>query len=120
MGAQDVEAGRGLRAAEPCGAGGRGGAAIAIRMALGAKRRDVVRLVVGRARAPALAGVAVGLAAALGLTPFMESVLYEVSTVDPLIFVAVPALLAAVALLACVIPALRAARVDPLVALRSA
>jgi predicted permease len=92
---------------------------IAIRMALGAKRQDVVRLVVGQAMALALIGVAGGLAAAAGLTRFMESMLYGVSTVDPVVFVAVPALLSAVALLASVVPALRAARVDPLVALRA-
>jgi putative ABC transport system permease protein len=91
---------------------------IGVRMALGAQRRDVLRLVLGEGIWIAAIGVAVGFAAALALTRFLSSQLFGVSATDPLTFTGVALLLAAVALLACYVPARRAMRVDPLVALR--
>lgn len=91
---------------------------IGVRMALGAQRREVVRMVVREGMAMALAGMAAGLAGAWGLTHLMASLLYDVKANDPATFAAVAAALAATALLACWIPALKAARVDPMVALR--
>ena len=91
---------------------------IGIRMALGASPRDIFRLVVGQGMGLVLIGVGIGLAASLALTRFLESMLFGVSATDPATFAGVALLLAAVALLACYIPARRATRVDPLVALR--
>jgi ABC-type antimicrobial peptide transport system permease subunit len=91
---------------------------IGIRIALGAQRGDVMRLVLGDGAKMALIGVGVGLAAAVGLTRLMTSVLYGVSATDPLTFGGIAMLLALVALAAAYIPARRATRVDPLVALR--
>jgi predicted permease len=91
---------------------------IGIRMALGAQRGDVLALVLGQGMRVALLGVAIGLAAALGLTRLMASQLYGVSANDPPTFIAVAALLTFVALAACYIPARRAMRVDPILALR--
>jgi predicted permease len=91
---------------------------IGIRIALGAQRRDVLKLVLGEGTKTALIGVAIGLVAALGLTRLMASVLYGVSATDPLTFVAVAVVLTAVALAACYFPARRAMRVDPIIALR--
>jgi putative ABC transport system permease protein len=85
---------------------------------LGAQRGDVMRLVLGDGAKMALIGVGVGLAAAVGLTRLMTSVLFGVSATDPLTFGGVAMLLALVALAAAYIPARRATRVDPLVALR--
>ena len=91
---------------------------IGIRVALGAKPADVVRLVVEQGMGPSLVGIALGVGASLALTRFVSSLLYGVDGTDPATFVAVVLLLAGVALAACYIPARRALRVDPLVALR--
>lgn len=91
---------------------------IGVRMALGARRRDVLRLVLGEAMKLILTGVAVGIAVALALTKAMASFLYGVSAADPFIILSVILLLIMVALVACYIPARRAMRVDPMVALR--
>ncbi|MBV8856909.1 MAG: ABC transporter permease [Acidobacteria bacterium] len=91
---------------------------IGIRMALGARQSDVLRLVVGRGLRMAAIGVVIGLLAAFALTRVMTSILYGVGATDLLTFIAVPSLLIAVALLASFLPARRATRLDPLNALR--
>ena len=91
---------------------------IGIRMALGAQRKDVIRLVVGRGISIALAGVACGLCGTVALTSAMAGLLYDVMPTDPAILAGVSVLLSFVTLLACYAPARRATRVDPLVALR--
>ena len=91
---------------------------IGIRMALGAQRSDVSRLVLGHGLALTLAGVALGLAGALTATRVLNSVLFGVTSTDPLTFIGVAAILGSAAMLACWIPARRAMRVDPMVALR--
>jgi predicted permease len=93
---------------------------IGVRIALGAQKRDVMRLILGQGARMTLIGVAIGLAAALGLTQLMAkySLLFAVKAIDPLAFGGAAVVLAVVALIACYIPARRAMRVDPIVALR--
>ncbi|HKQ88499.1 MAG TPA: FtsX-like permease family protein, partial [Candidatus Acidoferrales bacterium] len=91
---------------------------IGIRMALGAGRRDVLSSVVGQGLALAVAGVAVGVAASFAVTRFLGSILFGVHPGDPVTVVLVTAVLLVVAIIACLIPARRAMRVDPMVALR--
>jgi len=91
---------------------------IGIRMALGGQRADILRLIVGQGAWLTVIGGAIGIVAALGVTPWIASMLYGVTPRDPLTFVAVAALLAVVSAAACWIPARRATRVDPMVALR--
>jgi putative ABC transport system permease protein len=91
---------------------------IGVRMALGARRADVFKLVVAEGMAPALIGVFIGSLAALGLTHIMAGMLYGVTATDAMTFITVPLLLGIVALAACLVPARRAAKVDPMVTLR--
>jgi putative ABC transport system permease protein len=91
---------------------------LGIRMALGARRSDILRLIVGRGMLLTAFGVTCGLAASFALTRFITSLLFGVTVTDPLTFAAITTLLSAVALIACLIPARRAAKVDPMIALR--
>jgi predicted permease len=91
---------------------------IGVRMALGARQVDVLRLILGEGLKLVLAGVALGIIAALAMTRLLTTMLYGVSVTNPLIFLSVVALLVAVSLAACFVPARRAMRVDPMVALR--
>jgi predicted permease len=91
---------------------------IGVRMALGAQKTDVLKLVMGRGLMLTLAGLAIGLTTALALTRLMKSLLFGVSAVDPATFVIASLILAAVSVLACYLPARRATKVDPGIALR--
>jgi len=91
---------------------------IGVRVALGAQRGDVIRLIAGQGVILTATGIVIGVAGAYALSRLLESLLYEVSVHDPRIFVAAPVLLAIIALIATCLPALRATRVDPMVALR--
>ncbi len=91
---------------------------IGVRMALGAKPADVLRMVAGHGMRLTFAGLAIGLAGAFAVTRWMTSLLYEIRPSDPLTYAGVALLLAGVAFVACWIPSRRATRVDPIVALR--
>jgi putative ABC transport system permease protein len=91
---------------------------IGLRIALGAQATDVIRLILGRGLALAFSGVVLGIVAAFILTRLMKNFLYSVSATDPVTFVFISLLLVGVALLACYLPARRAAKTDPMVALR--
>jgi ABC-type antimicrobial peptide transport system permease subunit len=91
---------------------------LGIRLALGAQRRDLLRLVLGHGMKMTAVGVGVGLIAALGLTQLLGDLLYGVSATDPATFASIALLLVFIALAACFVPAWRATKVDPLVALR--
>ena len=92
---------------------------IGVRIAFGAQRKDIFKLIIGQGMGLALLGVGIGLAAAFALTRLLANLLYDVSPTDAGTFIAVSLLLAGVALLACRIPARRAMKVDPIVALRN-
>jgi ABC-type antimicrobial peptide transport system permease subunit len=92
---------------------------LGVRLALGAGSREVLGLVLVQGLRLTLAGVAIGLVAAVGVTRVMKNMLFGLSTTDPLTFVSISLLLVAVALVASYLPALRATRVDPVVALRT-
>jgi putative ABC transport system permease protein len=91
---------------------------IGVRMALGANPRDVLRLILGEGLKLVLVGVVLGIIAALAMTRLLATMLYGVSVTNPVIFSSVVLLLVAVSLAACLVPARRAMRVDPIVALR--
>ncbi len=91
---------------------------IGVRMALGATARDVFKLIVGRGMKLTIVGVVIGIAGAIAFTRLMHSLLFNTSATDPFVFIAISVLLSIAAFLACYIPARRAARVDPLIALR--
>jgi predicted permease len=94
-------------------------AEIGIRMALGARRADVVRLVLRQTIVATTAGLAIGLAAAAALTRYLEAMLFGITPLDAITFIASPVLLAIVAVVACALPARRASSIDPMIVLRS-
>jgi ABC-type antimicrobial peptide transport system permease subunit len=98
---------------------GQGTRELGIRLALGAAPQDLLLLVVRQGMAIAVVGVALGLAGAFALTRFMRTLLYGVQASDPATFAAIAATLTIVALVACFVPARRAARIDPIVSLRT-
>ena len=91
---------------------------VGVRMALGARGQEVLRLIVGQGLRLTAVALAIGLVASLGTTRVLANQLFGVSPTDPVTFATVPVLLAAVAAVACYLPARRASRLDPLVALR--
>jgi ABC-type antimicrobial peptide transport system permease subunit len=91
---------------------------IGLRMALGAQRSDILRIVLGEGALIVVAGVGAGLFGSVMLTRFLQTMLFEIKPTDPITFTALTILLAGVALMASFIPARRASRIDPLVALR--
>jgi putative ABC transport system permease protein len=91
---------------------------VGIRIALGSQRKDILKLIIGQGLKLAFSGVAIGLVIAFGLTRLFQSLLFGISASDPITFVAIAFLLVFVAVLASIIPARRAMRVDPMVALR--
>ncbi|HSE97127.1 MAG TPA: FtsX-like permease family protein, partial [Blastocatellia bacterium] len=92
---------------------------IGIRVALGARPGDIMRLVLGQGIVLAAAGIVIGIAASFGLTRVLQSFLFKVSATDPFTFVGVAGMLFLVAVAACLLPARRAVKIDPLVALRA-
>jgi ABC-type antimicrobial peptide transport system permease subunit len=92
---------------------------IGVRVALGATSQGIIAQILTRGLRLAVIGVGIGLLIALGLARFIAGMLYEVSAADPVTFVLVPVLLLIIAVLACYVPARRATRVDPIVALRA-
>jgi putative ABC transport system permease protein len=92
---------------------------IGIRMALGAQRRDVFRIVVGQGLKLALTGVIVGLGLSFLASRLLSTLLFGVSAIDPVTYIVIPLILTGVAIAACFIPARRATRIDPLIALRN-
>jgi ABC-type antimicrobial peptide transport system permease subunit len=94
-------------------------AEIGVRMALGAQRQEVLRLMLGDGLRPAVYGLTLGLAASVGAVRLIQSMLYGTRPLDPAIFVSAAASLLIVAVLACLVPAWRASRIDPMQALRT-
>lgn len=92
---------------------------LGIRIALGATRADILRLVIRQAMIPVAVGVGAGMASALAVTRLIESMLFAVSARDPRTMAAIPLIVSAIALLGCIVPARRAAKIDPIIALRS-